>query len=282
MLFEKNMGPRLSIDETALTNGELYTVITNKEAHGKKGSIVGMIEGTRSSDICAIVNKIPIEERRKVQEITLDMAESMKCIVQSSFPNAIPVTDRFHVQQMVSEAVQEIRIAFRKEVITEENEAIKEARANNKRHVLKLYANGDTKRQLLARSRYVLFKPESKWNERQSERAGILFSEYPKIRDAYILSMMFRSYYAQSETREEAKTKLENWYKKVEEKNIDSFAVVSESVQLHEQEILNYFINRSTNAGAESFNAKLKGFRSVVRGVRDKAFHLFRVAKIYG
>ncbi|HBR80691.1 TPA: DDE transposase, partial [Candidatus Uhrbacteria bacterium] len=46
--------------------------------------------------------------------------------------------------------------------------------------------------------------------------------------------------------------------------------------------ILNYFNHRSTNASAESFNAKLKGFRALVRGVRDVKFFLFRVGKIYG
>ncbi|MFH1523115.1 MAG: DDE transposase, partial [Patescibacteria group bacterium] len=35
-------------------------------------------------------------------------------------------------------------------------------------------------------------------------------------------------------------------------------------------------------ASAESFNAKLKGFRAIVRGVRDVKFHLFRIAKLYG
>ena len=282
MLFPENIGPYLSIDEVALTNGELYTVITNKEAHGKKKALVGMIEGTRSKDVSAIVNKIPIEKRRKVQEITLDMAESMTCIVRESFPNATLVTDRFHVQQLVSEAVQEIRIHYRKEAIRQENASIKEAKEKKKRYIPYVHENGDTKKQLLARSRYILFKPESKWNDRQNERAKILFSEYPKIKSAYNLSMYFRSCYEQSDSIEEAKMKFGKWYKKVEEKNIDSFVVVSESIRLHEQEILNYFINRSTNAGAESFNAKLKGFRSVVRGVRDKKFHLFRVAKLYG
>lgn len=282
MLFPENIGPYLSIDEVALTNGELYTVITNKEAHGKEKALVAMIEGTKSQDVSAVVNKIPIEERRKVQEITLDMAESMACIVRASFPNATPVTDRFHVQQMISEAVQEIRIRYRKEAIREENEAMKQAKRLGKRHISHVYTNGDTKKQLLARSRYILFKPESKWNERQSERAKVLFHKYPEIKNAYRLSMMFRSCYEQSNTIEEAKKKFTKWYKKVEEKDIDSFTVASESVKLHEKDILNYFINRSTNASAESFNAKLKGFRSVVRGVRDKKFHLFRVAKIYG
>ncbi|WP_317173357.1 transposase [Flavobacterium columnare] len=36
----------------------------------------------------------------------------------------------------------------------------------------------------------------------------------------------------------------------------------------HYKTILNYFDNRSTNASAESFNAKIKAFRSKFRGVR--------------
>ncbi len=63
---------------------------------------------------------------------------------------------------------------------------------------------------------------------------------------------------------------------------MDTFLAAAESIRLHEPTILNYFINRSTNASAESFNAKLKNFRTLVRGVRDKKFHLFRIAKLYG
>ncbi|WP_419180049.1 transposase [Bacteroides muris (ex Fokt et al. 2023)] len=33
--------------------------------------------------------------------------------------------------------------------------------------------------------------------------------------------------------------------------------------------ILNYFVNRETNAFAESFNAKIKAFRAQFRGVGD-------------
>ena len=45
--------------------------------------------------------------------------------------------------------------------------------------------------------------------------------------------------------------------------------------------ILNFFEKRSTNAAAESFNAKIKSFRSQFRGVRDKAFFLYRLTKLY-
>ncbi|MCI7293191.1 MAG: transposase, partial [Butyricimonas virosa] len=49
----------------------------------------------------------------------------------------------------------------------------------------------------------------------------------------------------------------------------------------HSTRILNFFNNRSTNASAEAFNAKLKDFRAQFRGVLDIKFFLFRVAKIF-
>ncbi|WP_184468094.1 transposase, partial [Pedobacter sp. AK013] len=52
-------------------------------------------------------------------------------------------------------------------------------------------------------------------------------------------------------------------------------------IQSHYLYILNFFINRATNASAESFNAKIKAFRATSRGVRDIKFFLFRLSKIY-
>ncbi len=272
----------MSIDEVAVTNGELYTVITNKAAHGKREALVAMIEGTKVTDIAPILAKIQLAKRNTVAEVTLDMAENMEAIVTSTFPRAKLVTDRFHVQQLVSDAVQEIRIKLRREAVEEENEKIKQARKEKKRYYPTVYVNGDTKKQLLARSRYLLFKASSKWRQQQQERADILFREYPELETAYNLSMMFRSVYEHSRSIPEAQEKLHNWYQKVEEKQFAPFTVAAESIRLHEANILNYFINRSTNASAESFNAKLKNFRALVRGVRDKKFHLFRIAKLYG
>jgi len=40
LLFPENIGELLSLDETEMSNGELYTILTNKSAKGKQGSIV--------------------------------------------------------------------------------------------------------------------------------------------------------------------------------------------------------------------------------------------------
>jgi len=282
ILFEKNIGPNLSIDEVAVTNGELYTIVTNKTGKGGKGSLVAIVAGTKAQDVNRVLAGIPIKSRNAVTEVTLDMSNAMDAIIRSSFPKASIVTDRFHVAQLVGEAVQEIRMTARREALKEENAAIVSAKKELRRYEPVVYANGDTKRQLLARSHHLLFKSESTWTDRQKARATILFKEFPDIHHAYNLSMMFRSWYENRTTRETAKQKLQTWYEKVENEKIESFLVAAESIHLHEDTILNYFNHRSTNASAESFNAKLKGFRALVRGVRDVKFFLFRVGKLYG
>lgn len=282
LLFENNLGSNLSIDEVAVTKDELYTILTNKAAKGGKGALVAIVAGTKNCEVVEVLNKISEDKRKLVKEVTLDMSNAMDAIISKSFLHTSIVTDRFHVQQLVSEAVQEIRMTARRKALKEETAAILRAKKNNKTYTPKLYENGDTKKQLLARSFYLLFKPESKWTASQKTRSEILFREFPDIKHAYNLSMSFRCFYENNTNKISAKESLEKWYQKIQEENLESFTVVAESIKVHEDTILNYFNHRSTNASAESFNAKLKGFRTLVRGVRDIKFFLFRVGKLYG
>ena len=49
----------------------------------------------------------------------------------------------------------------------------------------------------------------------------------------------------------------------------------------HSTTIINYFEERLTNASAESFNAKIKAFRSHLSGVAGVKFFMFRLATLY-
>lgn len=241
-----------------------------------------MVEGTKAEDISTVFNKIPLHRRLQVKEVTLDFASSMENAVVRSFPNARIVTDRFHAQKLVTEALQQIRISLRWKAIEEENKAVKAAKVRGKRYIPPTYHNGDTKKQLLARSRYLLFKSSSKWTDRQKERSVVLFKQFRELQQAYELTMYVRGIYETSKTREEAQRRFNDWFQQVEHSSFDSFKTAAHYLEDHLQTILNYFPDRSTNASAESFNAKLKGFRALLRGVTDKKFFLFRVAKLYG
>lgn len=281
MLFADNIGPYLSIDETALSNGELYTIITNKEAKGGKKAIVAMIKGTQAEQIMAVLERIPVRKRNKVKEVTMDMAANMIKAIRRCFSNAVRVIDRFHVQKLAYDAVQEARIKYRWEALEQESKAIEEAKKNKQSHQPEVFTNGDTLKQLLARSRYLLFKHAAKWTVSQKERADLLFPRYPLLLKAYNLSIRLGQIFTVCKDKKQAFKRLAIWYNNVEEAGIDAFRTVARSVQTHYESILNFFDNRSTNASAESFNAKVKAFRATLRGVRDTAFFLFRLAKIY-
>ena len=105
LLFPDNIGPYLSIDETSLSQGELYTIVTNKQAKNRKGAIVAILKGIDADQIIARLNTIKENKRFKVREITLDMSPTMVKIAKKNFPKAIIVTDRFYVQQLAYDAV---------------------------------------------------------------------------------------------------------------------------------------------------------------------------------
>jgi transposase len=60
------------------------------------------------------------------------MAANMGLIAKKCFPNATRVIDRFHVQKLAIETLQDIRIKYRWQAIDQENETIKKAKKNKK------------------------------------------------------------------------------------------------------------------------------------------------------
>ena len=282
LLFPENMGPHLAIDESSLSNGELYTFVTNRDRHTGEGSLVAVVSGTKSEDVIQVLKLIDEEERMKVEEVTLDLSDSMRKIVSTAFPKAGRVIDRFHIQKLACDAVQEIRVAHRWDALQQSNEEMEECKHSGKPYEPFRFPNGDTRPELLIRSRYLLFKSADKWTEKQKKRAEILFDEYPDIQMAYGLSHSLRMIFSKNTFKDAARLSMARWYNRVDNSGLKQFNVIATTFHEHYDEILNFYNNRSSNAAAESFNAKIKLFRANLHGVADKKFFLFRIAKLYG
>ena len=305
LVYPENFGAHMSIDETSLSNGELYTILTNKDAHGKKGALAAIMKGTKNEVVTKALDRVPIAKKMAVQEITLDLANSMDWICRTNFMNATLTADRFHVTKAVLEGLQEMRIALRREAIDAENRRVLEGKERRKEErntppsstappvssslsppapslpLPKTLKNGDTLKQLLARSRYLLFKTSTKWTVSQKERADILFGLYPDLKHAYHLTLSFRSIFERDQSMAQGRAQLHDWYEQISASGLPELQSASCTIKANEGKILNFFTDRSTNAGAESFNAKLKGFRSLLRGVGDLKFFLFRVETLF-
>ena len=270
-----NIGPYMSLDETCLSNGVVWTFLTNKDGKGGRGTLAAAIPGTRSDEIIPIlVNAMGKSVRLRVREVTCDLSPSMMLIAAEVFYNAHVVNDRFHVQQVYNEAVDEIRVDIRRRLIAEDNERDRSLPPIT-------YSNGETMRQILARSKHTLMMPSNKWTDIQRRRVNILFKHFPLLKDAYNLAMDLRRIFNTKTTPAKAMREMNDWYERVRRLGNASFRSVIKTFKNHAPTILNYFRRRATNASAEAFNSKVKIFRAQMKGVRDRNFFIFRLVKLY-
>lgn len=147
-------------------------------------------------------------------------------------------TDRFHVQKLASEALQEIRIKHRWKAINKENNAIEKAKKRNTKFEPEELANGDTLKQFLARSPYFLYKDDSKWSKNQKDRAALLFKLYPDIKKAYGLAQDLRNLFKKTTDKIIGLSRLAKWHEKVNQSGFKSFNTISRSIMNHYQTIL--------------------------------------------
>ena len=317
ILLSQNVGKDLGIDETSL-QGELYTIIHNKDAHGRKGAIIAVVKGTNPADVLKVLMQLPADKREMVKSITMDLSDCMRAIAREAFPQSIVIRDCFHVVKRGGEGCEEIRLRLKREAVKELNRQkakfrkyleglAAQRRAYRERMRVKYgnkwkkskrgkkpkrlntrfepprLANGETLVEALTRCRKQLSMSREKWSATQEKRAKILFELYPKLEEAYNLINSLRAVFRNKKlTKETAKEEFEVWYEKVSACSLREIKSVRDTIKFYEDEILNYFIERQTNASAESLNSKIKCFRAQVKGVRDIPFFMYRLAMVLG
>ena len=317
VLLPQNAGKEHGIDETSL-QGELYTIVHNKDAHGRKGAIIAVVKGTNPADVLRVLMQLPADKREMVESITMDLSDCMRAIAREAFPNATVIRDCFHVVKRGGEGCEEIRLRLKREAVKELNRQKAEFRkyleglaAQRKAYRERMRAkhggkwkkskrgkkpkrlntrfepprltNGETLVEALTHCRKQLPMSREKWSLAQEKRAKILFELYPKLEEAYNLVNSLRAVFRNKElTKETAKEKLGGWYDKVAACSLREIKSVRDTIKFYEDEILNYFIERQTNASAESLNSKIKCFRAQVKGIRDIPFFMYRLATVLG
>ena len=288
----ENMGENLAIDEKSIGD-EVYTILSNKDT----GKAITVIEGLKQKMLGKIMSHLPQGKRFQVKTISKDLAQNFDWIARTMFPNAQRIADKFHIVKLALEALQAVRTRYRQEVLKAERlrreghkaqqaELRDQTQKEGLKHKtqplssLKPLANGDTRLELLARGRGLLFKHRSEWTESQTERAKILFTEFPQIEKVYDLVEAFRGFYNRRPgigAKDEARKTLKEWFKKVGGSEIDEVQNFASTIDHHQYQILNYFDEGHTNAFAESLNAKIQRFLFNNYGIKNKDFFFFRL-----
>ena len=275
ILKQENFGEEMALDEKMIDE-EFYTVMTNR----KTGKIALLAETMRIDELSRLIDKIA-GVREQVKEITLDMSPSYEKFCQQNFPKAILISDKFHVVKHIVEAVQAVRIRLKQEELSSLPTTVKERKQVEKETRL---INGETKIEMLTRSRYLLFKMRGKWTPSQQKRSSLLFEAFPTLKTVYELTQQIRQWLDATNVGKspwEIERQLISWYDEADEHNIPEVQNLIRLIGHHEEKIMNYFIKGKTNAKAEAINGKIQRFITANYGVRDKEFFMYRLARYY-
>ena len=262
--------------------------------------------------------QLPADKREMVEDITMDLSDCMRAIAREAFPKATVIRDCFHVVKRGGEGCEEIRLRLKREAVkdmkrqkAEFRKYLKELAAQGKKYRERMrkkhgknwkkskrgrkpkrlnarfeperLENGETPVEALTRCRKQLSMSREKWSATQEKRAKILFALYPKLEEAYNLINSLRTIFKNKTlTKETARQKFREWYGKVAACTLREVKSVRDTIRYYEDEILNYFDGRKTNASAESLNSKIKCFRAQVKGVMDIPFFMYRLATVLG
>jgi len=275
VLKPENFGEQMSVDEKMIDE-EFYTVMTNRET----GKIALLAETLTISELNKLIGKIEAV-KQQVKTITADLSPTYEKFCEQSFPDALIVADKFHVVKHIVEAVQSLRLRLKQEETAKLPNTRKERREYEKQTKL---INGESRIELLTRSRYVLFKRAEEWSISQQKRAKLLFEIFPQLQSSYQLTQQIRQWLDKENIGKyewQIEKQLIHWYDCAEQAALPEIENLIRIIGNNEEKIMNYFKTGKTNAKAEAMNSKIQRFITANYGVRDKDFFLYRLARYY-
>lgn len=291
-----DMGSEMAIDEKQIGQ-EMHTILSNRQT----GKIALLARSVSANELINLLPKFNLKGF-DVKSVTRDLSPSYDWFCRQAFCNSMHIADKFHIIRSLLDACQDVRVRYRQELLTDkrlkyeahkkqEYQRKQDCKKNKQPFVAKSFlykeekaCNSETHFELLARSRYLLYKYPGDWTESQKQRAQALFKHYPEIEKSYRLSCEFRTWYRKENVGKCLKTlrnKLQQWYSDVEKEMVMEMENFKSLVERNQQMILNYFVKGETNAKAESINSRIQRFIMTNRGTRDIEFFYFRLAKLF-
>lgn len=209
----------MSIDEISKRKGhkDFVTVVCDIE----RGDLVEVIDSHKQDQIVEVLEQQPLEIRKQVKEVSVDMWGGFPKVIEKVFPNAVVVIDRFHVMKAVNSNLNTIR----------------------KQSGIKVKNN-----------KFILLKNGIDLSDEENEKLELILKQSERLRTAYELKESFRAIYESELTVEEGKNKIELWMDKARKVYCKAITTISN----HIEGICNYFLNRTTSGVMEGINNKSK------------------------
>lgn len=229
----------LGIDEHSFRGHDLVITITDISHH----KLLAILKTDRQKALVEFLNSIPKTAKNGIKEVCIDLKQSYQTVIKQCLPQANIVADRYHVETLANNMVDEVR-------------TIIQAGETGRRGQLK---------KLLTTNYYLLNELE----KRRLALVWIRYEHYPALKQAWLIKEKIIHFYH-----------LRN-YKKAREKFKD-IAMLFETAARNsyitttghtwhswQEQILNYFNNKTTNGFTEGCHTKIKMMKRVSFGFRN-------------
>lgn len=244
---------QLTVDETSVRRGHQYVTVVCEPARPRRGKSAAratrVLYVTEGKDSGTLKQTREFLENRgvevgKIREICADMSAAYEKGVREHFPEARLVFDFFHVMQLITKAVDEVR--------RRESKSFPE---------------------LLKGTRYLWLTNEENLPADQQERRRQLCRSRLKTAKAYCHLSAFQDL-LKANNSQEAISGLKWWYNWVCHSRIPEMIKVAKSIKNHWDGIVAYLETRLTNGPAEAINGIIQTVKRKCRGFRN--FEYFR------
>jgi transposase len=231
----------LSIDETSFKRGQSYVTIV---LDGEARRVIDVEEGRNIETVRRFSMKL--EEKggdcNAIKHVASDMARAYKTGVEECFPKAKWTVDKFHIKQLLIEALDKVRIQEQKE---------------NKSKELNI-------------SRKLLMIPENRMNEQQQARLAQISKSYPKTGRAYRIVAALDIFYGSANVADARMRlgQLISWMKRC---RLEPMKDAAKTLDAHKENIINYFISGLTSAISEGINSIIQAAKRKARGYNTYA-----------
>ena len=231
----------LSIDEFKGNAGgrKFQCILADPVGH----RVLDILPSKNSEDLIAYFLKFPLEKRKQVQYLVMDMSLQFRDVMTCCFPKASVITDKFHVCRYVTWALENVRKSEQKKF-------------------------SDERRKYFKRSRWLLLARSGKLTAEQCRQLENMLSVSEKLRKAYWLKENFYVF-MDSKNIDEAKRNLKNWNLCAGVAQLEEFQKCFDIINKWQPYILRAFSLGYTNGFTEGCNNRIKVLKRNCYGVRN-------------
>lgn len=228
---------KLGVDETSTKKGHQYVTLgvdldQSRVIHVTEGKGKATLESIRKH----LESKGATQEQ--VEQISMDLSPSFIAGAAASFPSAQITFDRFHVVKLLNEAMNQVRMAERKE------------------------------HEGLRGHKYTFLRNRDTLSDKQATALADMIKLYPTLGEAYRLKELFNDLWTMSD-KPAAEAFLRQWCAEVDATKISAFMKFANTVRAHWSGIVHFVESRISNGILEGINSKVQLAKRRARGCRN-------------